>query len=101
MKPRAALRLRLASFAVLLPALPCGGSGGSGSPDGGGGPPDLGPRSTFATEADAVAARSACKFKAGDAPGLSLVQTAPLGPQIPIDTVVVLMMENRSFDHLL
>src|SRR5205823_5104753 len=34
-------------------------------------------------------------------PGLSLAKEAPLGPEIPIDTVVILMLENRSFDHLL
>ncbi len=62
--------------------------------------PDLGPRSTY-TEAQAAAARTACTFKAGALPGESLAKDAPIGPQIPIDTVVVVMMENRSFDHLL
>ena len=30
-----------------------------------------------------------------------MAKDAPLGSEIPIDTIVVLMMENRSFDHLL
>src|SRR5205807_711050 len=62
--------------------------------------PDLGPRSSY-TDEQAAAARAACTFKAGTAPGLSLAKDAPLGSQIPIDTIVILMMENRSFDHLL
>jgi phospholipase C len=61
--------------------------------------PDVGPRSTLdATQA--AAARQACTFKSGTLPGLSLASDAPLGPEIPIDTIVILMMENRSFDHL-
>jgi phospholipase C len=40
-------------------------------------------------------------FKAGTLPGLSLAKDAPLKEQIPIDTIVLVMMENRSFDHLL
>ena len=30
-----------------------------------------------------------------------MAKDAPLGSEMPIDTIVVLMMENRSFDHLL
>jgi phospholipase C len=59
-----------------------------------------GPRSTLDDNA-ALAARQNCTFKAGDQSGLSVAKDAPLGREIPIDTVVVLMMENRSFDHLL
>ena len=59
-----------------------------------------GPRSAFDDTA-ALAARQNCTFKAGDPPGISVPKDAPLGREIPIDTVVVLMMENRSFDHLL
>jgi phospholipase C len=53
------------------------------------------------TEAQAAAARAACEFHAGDMPAATLAQTAPIGSQIPIDTIVVVMMENRSFDHML
>jgi phospholipase C len=59
-----------------------------------------GPRSTLDDTA-ALAARDACTFKSGDAAGLSVPKNAPLGKEIPLDTIVVLMMENRSFDHLL
>jgi phospholipase C len=49
----------------------------------------------------AEAAREACTFKAGTLPGLSMAKDAPLGSEIPIDTFVIMMMENRSFDHML
>ena len=58
-----------------------------------------GPRSEYDDDA-AQAARTACTFKAGDPAGISVAKDAKLGKQIPIDTIVVLMMENRSFDHL-
>ncbi len=66
----------------------------------GGAPDDGGPRSTLTAD-QASAARAACTFSAGTPPGLSLAKDAPLGRQIPIDTIVLVMMENRSFDHLL
>jgi len=61
---------------------------------------DVGPRSTLTSD-EAAAARTACSFTAGTLPGLSLAKDAPLGAQLPIDTLVIIMMENRSFDHLL
>jgi phospholipase C len=62
--------------------------------------PYEGPRSSLSAEA-AAQQRQACAFKAGTLPGLSQAKDAPLGDQIPIDTIVIVMMENRSFDHLL
>src|SRR6185312_15847585 len=59
-----------------------------------------GPRSTFTTD-EAAAARSACQFGTGTMPGLSLAKDATIGTDMPIDTIVVLMLENRSFDHML
>ena len=50
---------------------------------------------------EAAAARQACTFTTGTLPGLSLAKDAPLGSDIPIDTIVIMMMENRSFDHML
>src|SRR5438094_1539000 len=82
-----AMRLYLA--ALLIPLAACSG-----------GAEDVGPRSMLTAD-QAQAARTSCSFKAGTLPGLSLAQTAPLGKQIPIDTVVIIMFENRSFDHLL
>ena len=59
-----------------------------------------GPRSTFTAD-EAAAARSACQFGTGTMPGLSLAKDATIGTDMPIDTIVVLMLENRSFDHML
>lgn len=61
---------------------------------------DVGPRSNL-SDAQAAQARAACQFQAGTLPGLSLAKDAPLGPEIPINNIVVLIFENRSFDHLL
>jgi len=41
----------------------------------------------------------ACTFGPGALPATTLPAGAPHGSAIPIDTVVVLMQENRSFDH--
>src|SRR5262249_30751137 len=62
--------------------------------------PDVGPRSVM-DYTQAAAAREACMFTAGTLPGLSIAHDAPLGQQLPIDTFVIIMMENRSVDHVL
>src|SRR5690242_8003315 len=105
----------LAAFALIPVALAClvPGCGGGDSPivtdmampttdSAVAGPPDLdvGPRSTY-TETEAQTAREACTFKSGALPGVSIAKDAPLGAQIPIDTIIIVMMENRSFDHIL
>jgi phospholipase C len=40
-----------------------------------------------------------CPFGPGDHPAATLPPGTPLGADIPIDHVLVLMQENRSFDH--
>ena len=40
-----------------------------------------------------------CRFQAGALPSETLPKRAPKGDEIPIDHIVVLMQENRSFDH--
>jgi len=40
-----------------------------------------------------------CRFAAGALPAETLAPGLPHGDQIPIDHIVVLMQENRSFDH--
>lgn len=45
--------------------------------------------------------RAACAFGPGAPAGLTVADEEPVGREIPIDTFVVLMLENRSFDHLL
>ena len=46
-----------------------------------------------------AAKRAACAFRAGAAPRETLDPADPIGPQIPIDHFVVVLQENRSFDH--
>jgi phospholipase C len=50
-------------------------------------------------EATASAERTACHFDRGALADETLGTSIPVGKDIPIDTIVVLMMENRSFDH--
>lgn len=54
---------------------------------------------TRPSDGDAVAGRAACKFKAGAMPAETTGASSPVDEAIPIDTVVVVMMENRSFDN--
>jgi phospholipase C len=46
----------------------------------------------------AAAARAACQFGAGDSAAATLPDY-PVGAAIPIDHVVLVMQENRTFDH--
>jgi phospholipase C len=48
---------------------------------------------------DAEAARAACNYQAGSLPAETQGASHPMGADIPIDHMVVVMMENRSFDH--
>ena len=40
-----------------------------------------------------------CPFGQGDLPAVTLPPGTPHGAQIPIDNIVVIMQENRAFDH--
>jgi phospholipase C len=86
---------------ILLPAVACAALGCSSSSSAGAG----------ATSSDAAAAdvatvpltpseaRLACAFDAGALASETQDPTAPNGATIPINNVVVIMLENRSFDH--
>lgn len=50
-------------------------------------------------DGDAERARAACTYKRGALPDETLGPAVPLGKDMPIETIVVLMQENRSFDH--
>jgi phospholipase C len=50
-------------------------------------------------EAVASADRAACKFERGALPDETLGAAVPTGKDIPIETIVIVMQENRSFDH--
>jgi phospholipase C len=45
-----------------------------------------------------AAATPSCAFQAGALPAETLPESAPRGEQIPIEHIIVLMQENRSFD---
>ena len=55
---------------------------------------------TQPSEATAQAGRAACKFKRGDMPEATLGSSV-LPATLPIDNIVVVMMENHSFDSYL
>lgn len=57
---------------------------------------DAGPQQTAA---QAKARREACEFKAGALPSETLASDALLGDKLPFDHIVLVMQENRSFDH--
>jgi phospholipase C len=56
---------------------------------------------TLLVAAPARAQAPACRFGAGALPVDTLAADAAHGAEIPLDTIVVLMQENRSFDHYL
>jgi phospholipase C len=56
---------------------------------------------TQPSDSTAAAARSSCTYARGAMPIQTLGPSTPLDVNIPIDTVVVVMMENRSFDSML
>jgi phospholipase C len=62
-------------------------------------PPEWDRVVTRPDEAQAAADRLACKFGRGALPDETLGASVPVAKDIPIDTIVVIMQENRSFDH--
>ncbi len=102
--------LRLPRFAPLfssslaglagLASLGCSSSSSPASPPGDGGQAafDAGPRIGDTT---AQSDRTACMFKRGAMPAQTLGESTPIGTDIPIDNIVVIMMENHSFDSYL
>ncbi len=53
------------------------------------------------TEAQLAPQRAACKFDAGAWPAETIGTDYPVGSDIPINHVLVIVQENRSFDHYL
>lgn len=88
--------------------LASGGSGSGGSASGGTGgtetlpgPEEWNREVTAPSTQEAATARTACQYKAGALPKETHGADAPMGKDIPIDHIVVIMSENRSFDHYL
>ncbi|MEQ9324798.1 MAG: alkaline phosphatase family protein, partial [Polyangiaceae bacterium] len=51
------------------------------------------------TDQEAADTRAACGYDAGALPAETQGESYPVGSDIPVDHVLVVMMENRSFDH--
>jgi phospholipase C len=84
------------------------GTGGSGGGHGGKGgtggtastaPPSWDRMVTPPSDADATTQRAVCGYMAGSLPAETQGASHPSGKDIPIDHILVLMQENRSFDH--
>ncbi len=50
-------------------------------------------------ESEASAGRTGCEFERGAMPWETVGEEFPLGDEIPIDHVIMVLQENRSFDH--
>lgn len=51
------------------------------------------------SDQQAAETRAACGYDAGALPAETQGESFPMGEEIPVDHVLVVMMENRSFDH--
>ena len=58
---------------------------------------DAGPKGP--TEQEVAAKREACEFKVGQLPAETIPAGYPIGDQIPLKHIVLIMQENRSYDH--
>ncbi len=79
-----------------------GGAGAGGEAGAAGGstvPPEWDRDVTAPSDADAATQRAACTYKAGSLPKETLGASHPMGKDIPIENILIVMMENRSFDH--
>jgi phospholipase C len=102
-----AVLVALGAACALAPA--CGSSDDTGDPGEGGDadagdtrpptPPEYDRPVTRPDDATAVAERAACKFARGALPDETLGASVPVGKDLPIETILVLMQENRSFDQ--
>ena len=52
-------------------------------------------------EQSAATMRGECAFAAGARAGETVARTAPIDDELPFDTIVIVLLQGRSFDHLL
>lgn len=56
---------------------------------------------TRVDDGTSTSGRAACKYKRGDMPAATLGPSIPIDDDMPIENIVVVMMENHSFDSYL
>ncbi len=90
--------LSLAALLAACDAPPATDAGIDGGADAGAPGYDAGsgPR---VPESEAAAGREACRFTRGAMPWETVGEEFPIGPDIPLRHLIVVMQENRSFDH--
>jgi phospholipase C len=102
--PFIAAALAAALGALAAPACSNGGDAADAGDDAADASPDLlvpPPILRTQTESELAPQRAACAFEAGAWPAQTIGTDYPIGSDIPIDHVIVIMQENRSFDHYL
>jgi phospholipase C len=92
------MKRRSIAWLILVAVSGCGG-GGNKSNDMGPGP-DMSMCFTAPDDTSFAAMRSSCGFAAGATASQTLGITDTLRQRLPIKHVIVLMKENRSFDHM-
>lgn len=90
---------RLPSLFSILLACACSQIDSVPAPTEPAGPAEWNRAVTPPTDGQAAAARQACQYAPGALPAETQGASYPSGSEIPIDHILVVMMENRSFDH--
>lgn len=84
---------------VVLPLVGCSSDAESTAPQEPLGPEEWNREVLAPSDAEAESGRLACQYEKGALPAETQGASHPNGEDIPVDTIVVVMMENRSFDH--